>query len=215
MKKKLALLVACMAAFIIGLLVGLCHSPRGDSERDKTYTLRTDSATINEEIRVADPTATDSKLLGHERATLPLSHTSVSSMFAYHTINKNLPHEAVSKPVPTAEDEEEATEENAETNEDGDNHQPPDLVEVEIPIEQRHYADTIAGYEAWVSGYNPRLDSLIFTRPHTYVNTYAQTEVTRYKTKRWGLSIGVGAVTNFKRIEPGVFLGLTYTFLHI
>lgn len=86
---------------------------------------------------------------------------------------------------------------------------PTDSATVAIPIEQTHYtADT---YDAWVSGYMAQLDSIkIYQTTRTITTTH---EVTKYKTKRWGLSIGAGVVATPTKIEPGIFAGITYTFI--
>lgn len=84
----------------------------------------------------------------------------------------------------------------------------PDSVAVEIPIEQRHYAGE--DYDAWVSGYQPTLDSLNIYRP---VTTVKETQtVTRWRTRRWGLSVGAGAALTPRGVEPGIFVGVSYTF---
>lgn len=83
-----------------------------------------------------------------------------------------------------------------------------DSVTVEVPIEQRHYAGE--NYDAWVSGYQPSLDSLNIYRPNTTVKE-TQT-VTRWRTRRWGLSVGAGAALTPRGVEPGIFVGVSYTF---
>lgn len=86
---------------------------------------------------------------------------------------------------------------------------PPDSARVEIPIEQHHYADP--RYDAWVSGYRAQLDSLKVYPETTTI--HATETITKYKNKRWGLSVGAGAaVTTHGKVEPGIFIGVTYTF---
>ena len=78
-----------------------------------------------------------------------------------------------------------------------------------LPIVQKHYSDSAGRYEAWVSGaVDPRLDSLRLYQAKEVV-TIRET----IKSKRWGISIGAGVVVTPKgTIEPGLFLGATYTF---
>ena len=86
-----------------------------------------------------------------------------------------------------------------------------DSVTVRIPITQKVYEDST--YQAWVSGYNPALDSIrIFQPVTTITHTITNTEV-RYKTKRWGvgLQIGVGLTPN--KVEPYVGVGVHYNIL--
>ena len=86
-----------------------------------------------------------------------------------------------------------------------------DSVVAELPIEQRHYSDTC--YEAWVSGYKPTLDSLhIYTPTTTILHTRTVVD-TKRRTRRWGISVGAGATLTPRGVEPGLFVGVTYTFV--
>lgn len=86
-----------------------------------------------------------------------------------------------------------------------------DSTVVELPIEQRHYSDTC--YDVWVSGYRPTLDSLhIYASTTTILQTHTITE-TKWRTRRWGLSVGAGISVTPRGVEPGIFIGATYTFL--
>ena len=77
-----------------------------------------------------------------------------------------------------------------------------DSTRVIIPITQKVYADST--YKAWVSGYNPRLDSIEVYR-RTITITTTQT-VNRNKRFTWGVTGGVGyGVINRK---PDVFIGI-------
>lgn len=84
----------------------------------------------------------------------------------------------------------------------------PDSTTIQLPITQKVYADST--YQAWVSGYEPALDSIRIFQPITTItNTITTTEV-RYKTKRWGLGVQVGAGLTPNKIEPYVGIGVTY-----
>jgi len=85
----------------------------------------------------------------------------------------------------------------------------PDSATVVIPMEQRHYAGE--NYDAWISGYQPSLDSLNIYHP-TATITETQT-VTRWRTRRWGLSVGSGVALTPRGLSPGIFAGVTYTFV--
>lgn len=86
-----------------------------------------------------------------------------------------------------------------------------DSVSVEIPITQKMYRDST--YQAWVSGYEPALDSIrIFQPVMTRTNTITNTEI-RYKTKRWSVGVQVGAGLTPNKIEPYVGIGVTYNIL--
>lgn len=73
-----------------------------------------------------------------------------------------------------------------------------DSVFVSVPITQQHYVES--DYEAWVSGFRARLDSIrVF--PKSY---YLKPKET--KPKRWVLSAGVSAGWNpfTRRFEPAI-----------
>ena len=63
----------------------------------------------------------------------------------------------------------------------------PDSIEVEIPITQKEYGDSL--YRAWISGYNAKLDSI-----EIYNRTKVITEhiFIQPKRKRWGLGLQAG-----------------------
>lgn len=84
----------------------------------------------------------------------------------------------------------------------------PDSATVILPIEQRHYADP--KYEAWISGYDAKLDSLNLYQTSRVITITKEVEK---KTKRWGISAGAGVVATPERIEPGIFIGVSYTFI--
>lgn len=83
-----------------------------------------------------------------------------------------------------------------------------DSVSVVIPIEQVHYGGE--DYDAWVSGYHPQLDSLNIYRPTSIITENRTITETRWRTKRWGLSIGTGLVASPRGVAPGVFVGFSY-----
>ena len=84
-----------------------------------------------------------------------------------------------------------------------------DSIDVTLPITQRMYRDS--NYTAWVSGYQPRLDSI-----HTYNKmVYTTRTIERTVTKppnRWGIGInaGYGYGINSKLFEPYIGVGVTY-----
>ena len=83
-----------------------------------------------------------------------------------------------------------------------------DSVNVEIPITQKIYCDST--YQAWVSGYEPALDSIRIFQPITTItNTITNTEI-RYKAKRWGLGVQVGMGITPTKVEPYIGIGVSY-----
>lgn len=83
-----------------------------------------------------------------------------------------------------------------------------DSVSVEIPITQKHYADST--YSAWVSGYDPCLDS-IKVYPRTEVVTITST--IKDKPKRWGIGIQGGAGYGKGGFTPYIGIGVQYNII--
>lgn len=76
---------------------------------------------------------------------------------------------------------------------------------VEVPIIQRHYADST--YEAWVSGpINPRLDSLRVFAPTTII-----TKREWKPPKRWHIGVTAGYGYGAKGFQPYIGVGITYS----
>ena len=81
-----------------------------------------------------------------------------------------------------------------------------DSVAVEIPITQKVYEDS--AYTAWVSGYQPSLDSLIL-----YPKREVVTIVEREKQKRWSVGVAAGygiTMQGSPQFEP--FIGIVVTY---
>ena len=83
---------------------------------------------------------------------------------------------------------------------------PEDSVTVQIPITQKVYEDST--YTAYVSGYNPQLDSLIFRMPREVIT------IKEYqKPKRWGIGIHAGYGMTIKgtpQFVPYIGIGISY-----
>lgn len=165
------------------------RSPEPLGERPPEISIKADTVTIRDTIYVPAPQLTNTKTLGFAPVTLPI--------WIPPTEGKTENRRPQSDELATEIDEATETE-------------PPDSATVSIPMEQRHY--TGDDYDAWVSGWNPSLDSLRIYRQTQHVAT--TTEVIRWKKRRWGLSVGVGVVASPKGgIQPGIFIGASYTFL--
>lgn len=72
-----------------------------------------------------------------------------------------------------------------------------DTVRVRLPIESKHYEGEY--YEAWISGYEPSLDS---------INVYNRTIVP--KQKRWSIGLQGGVGMTPKGLQPYVGIGVAY-----
>lgn len=83
-----------------------------------------------------------------------------------------------------------------------------DSVRAVVPITQKVYADST--YKAWVSGYNPKLDSIQVYR-QTVVTTKTET-VVRKRRIGIGVQAGYGYGFRYGGIEPYVGLGVSWNF---
>lgn len=73
-----------------------------------------------------------------------------------------------------------------------------------LTVRQVRYADT--SYVAWVSGIEPRLDSLRLLRPVTAITPAPAPE------RRWHVGVTAGVGVTPRGAEPYVGIGLTYSF---
>ena len=84
----------------------------------------------------------------------------------------------------------------------------PDSIEVPIPIEQKRYEDSL--YTAWVSGYQPALDSIALHQPEI-VTTITRTIVKPAPRLSVGPSVGAGvSITGTPHL--GVYAGFTVQY---
>lgn len=80
-----------------------------------------------------------------------------------------------------------------------------DTIQVPVPVEQKRYDDSL--YTAWVSGYQPQLDSITLHQPEI-VTTVERTIVK--PAPRWSIGPAVGAgVSITGQQQAGIFVGLT------
>ena len=83
-----------------------------------------------------------------------------------------------------------------------------DTLLVEVPVEQKRYDDSL--YTAWVSGYQPQLDSIALHQPEV-ITTIERTIVK--PAPRWSIGPSVGAgfsVTGQQ--QAGIFVGFTLQY---
>ena len=72
-----------------------------------------------------------------------------------------------------------------------------DTVQVRLPIESKHY--TAESYDAWVSGYEPQLDS---------IKVYQREGKT--KQSRWSIGLQGGLGITPKGVQPYIGIGIGY-----
>jgi len=84
-----------------------------------------------------------------------------------------------------------------------------DSVDVTLPITQRTYRDS--NYTAWVSGYQPKLDSIHTDNKMVYTTRTIERTITK-PPRKWGIGInaGYGYGINSKLFEPYIGVGVTY-----
>ena len=83
-----------------------------------------------------------------------------------------------------------------------------DTLMVEVPVEQKRYDDSL--YTAWVSGYQPALDSIRLHQPEV-VTTVERTIVK--PAPRWSIGPAVGAgVSITGQQQVGIFVGFTLQY---
>lgn len=80
-----------------------------------------------------------------------------------------------------------------------------DSVEVELPIEQKVYSDSL--YKAWVSGFDARLDSIYIYQPTRYITIKTTEQQSQWS---WGVQGGVGITP--KGLQPYIGLGFQFKF---
>ena len=82
-----------------------------------------------------------------------------------------------------------------------------DSIEVPIPIMQKRYDDSL--YTAWVSGFQPNLDSLKLHQPEI-VNTV--TKYVQKPAKRLAIGPSLGLGYGFINKKPDIYAGVTVTW---
>ena len=81
-----------------------------------------------------------------------------------------------------------------------------DSVLVEVPITSKHYGST--DYDAWVSGFEPSLDSIKVYQKTEYITE----TITKTKRKPWGIGLSVGYGYDFKSKTAAPFVGVGISY---
>lgn len=74
-----------------------------------------------------------------------------------------------------------------------------DTIRIRLPIESKHY--TAESYDAWVSGYEPSLDS---------IKVYSREVVAKPKISRWSIGLQGGLGITPKGVQPYIGVGFSY-----
>lgn len=83
-----------------------------------------------------------------------------------------------------------------------------DSVQVELPVEQKRYADST--YTAYVSGYEPRLDSIFVYPRREIVTITTERTAYKYRNRRFGIGIQAGYGITPKGAKPYLGIGINY-----
>lgn len=173
-------MLAGMALFMIGVLVGKSEFKQQQPTEEGTTTRETTVDTITHRA----PEARAERVLGTQRYVLPT-----------YRFGGGVSGEPLQCRVDST----------FGTGAGGEPRCSKDSAILELPVLQRHYADST--YEAWVSGpVNPQLDSIrVFAR---------QTIITKREwkpPKRWHIGVTAGYGYGAKGFQPYVGVGITYS----
>lgn len=182
--KNIALLLF-LVVFVASLLLNVHHYTGGTAEpyRDTIKTTFVDT------IPYYKPVPKDSTVIKYVTATLPKADDK----------EDNFPNKG-----DHLEEKDEMVTPNLPEN--SSNLPESDSVNVVIPITQKVYDEDT--YTAFVSGYNPSLDSLIFKMPREVVTIKEYS-----KPKRWSVGVQVGYGVTLKgtpQFAPYVGIGVSY-----
>ena len=188
--KNIALLLF-LVVFVASLMLNVHHYTEGTAEpyRDTIKTTFVDT------IPYYKPVPKDSTVIKYVTATLPKADDK----------EDNFPNKTVTK-LPESVQKFPESDKNLQDSVKNFGKIVPDSVNVVIPITQKVYDEDT--YTAFVSGYNPSLDSLIFKMPREVVTIKEYS-----KPKRWSVGVQVGYGVTLKgtpQLAPYVGIGVSY-----
>jgi len=188
--KNIALLLF-LAVFVASLMLNVHHYTEGTAEpyRDTIKTTFVDT------IPYYKPVPKDSTVIKYVTATLPKADDK----------EDNFPNKTVTE-LPESVQKFPESDKNLQDSVQNFGKIVPDSANVVIPITQKVYDEDT--YTAFVSGYNPSLDSLIFKMPREVVTIKEYS-----KPKRWSVGVQVGYGVTLKgtpQFAPYVGIGVSY-----
>lgn len=182
-----------LCTFIVGIVCGLL-TRCGEQDVGVTDVVRTDTIVKFDTVCIVEQVATDSVVIRYQTRWLAVAEKPDSNMLG--TVADE-PYADVQGTVAAGVD--------SLVNDVVSNNMPPDSARVIVPITQKTYETD--EYKAWVSGYEPELDSInIYRRTETVTNTLYLDK----NRRRWGCMVGVGAGISHKgTVTPmvGVMIG--------
>lgn len=185
-----------LCTFIVGIVCGLL-TRCGEQDVGVTDVVRTDTIVKFDTVCIVEPVATDSVVIRYQTRWLPVADnpdTYVSGTVADEPYSNSQDTVAIGV--------------DSLVNDVVANNMPPDSARVIVPFTQKTYETD--EYKAWVSGYEPELDSInIYRRTETVTNTLYLDK----KRRRWGGMVGIGAgMTHKGEVTPMVGVMIGYKF---
>lgn len=175
--KKLLVAIGWIAAFVAGCAIGRCSAEQAPCTAGETRVTTVDTS------HYRNPTPTSEVATDTRRYTLP--------MLCF---------------VPISGKREQSQAHTGEVDTTACSHSADSAV-AELPIVQRHYADS--AYQAWVSGpVDPQLDSIRVFAPTTVI-----TITEKATPKRWHIGPAVGFGYTPRGVQPYAGVSLTYSMI--
>lgn len=192
MKEWLKVMALVTAGIMAGGLVRECQSPRQGTE---TGTVVTDTVTYVDTVRYLLPERKKEVALGQKVVFLPVFRPNGGSSGA-EAPGRHQKMDRVEEIGDTGF--------GAEAPERRQKIEVDSVVAVEIPMTQREYEGE--DYHVWVSGYEPRLDSLLVF-PRREVVTIREPP---NKPKRWGIGVFAGYGVTPHGLQPCAGISINY-----
>ena len=204
-------LIFFLVGIVCGGILGFWYGRATATHPDDGHIVSTDTVTRYDTLMVKSPIARDSIVVKYITKTLPSSKQKKNDTFLAENSRTAVLRLHSAEHV-QAQLCSRLHEDVAQNN--GENIPPQglsderDSVAVKIPITQKRYDGE--NYSAWVSGYEPRLDS-ISVRERTHVVTIKASK----PPNRWhiGVQCGAGFALKSRQIEPFIGVGLSYSII--
>lgn len=171
-------LIKCLFILVLGMLLGATVIARlfPNSRLHNTVcdAVVCDTTTVYDTVRVYKPVPRDSVVIRYITEVVKATREEEQPTIA----DESEPAQAITVDVTSA-----------------------DSVRVNVPITQKVYETD--DYRAYVSGYQPSLDSLLFKQPTQIVRI-------KEKPKRWGIGVQVGYGFTPQGAQPYIGVGISY-----
>ncbi len=191
MKQFFQLTVVIVLSLLAGSHLHKCQSPNPSTEQSSSCVV--DTITYTDTIPYYEPKPKQEVSLGTKIAFLPVSSPKDRATQDVpqdgNIVMENIPKEISSHPVGHLTC--------------------PDSAEVEIPITQKEYEGE--DYHAWVSGYDPKMDSIYVFPRHEIVTIREPPN----KPRRWGIGVFAGYGITPKGLQPCVGVSVNYTLWNL